>query len=50
MPSKKRKRKELLKIGSSKGQKKINFGKKTKKEEERCRKVSHFRLLYYFLQ
>ena len=44
MPSKKRKRKELLKIGSSKGQKKINFGKKTKKEE-RCRKVSHFRLL-----
>ena len=45
MSSKKGTRKELLKIGSSKGQKKINFGKKSKKEES-CRKVSYFRLLY----
>ena len=34
MPSKKRKRKELFKIGSSKGQKKINFGKKKSKRRK----------------
>ena len=33
LSSKKRKRKELLKIGSSKGKKKINFGKKVKKRK-----------------
>lgn len=33
MPSNERKRKELLKIGTSKNQSKINFAKKSKKEE-----------------
>lgn len=43
MPSKDRKRKELLKVGTSKGQKKIEFAKKCKTGEH-CQEVSFLKV------